>query len=216
MNTKADSRTKEETIKNLERNGFCVHPVASVADAVQVFFETILPPLSPRSASYGDSQTLAATGVLDRLRAQAGIELLEPFLEEYEYEEKFEERRKSLCVDLFLTGTNAVTCDGKLVNLDMWGNRVNGINFGPRHVVLFVGTNKIVADLDAGMEKIRRVIAPRNAARFERYPTPCQNTGDCVDCSSPNRICNVWSILDKCWPRQRIHIILIDETLGIG
>lgn len=216
MNESAKKQRLNETVHNLEHNGFCVHSAADAAEANATFFHSVLPALAPKSVSYGDSLTLHACGVLERLKAQSDIEMLAPFVEDHGFEEKFEERRKSLCVDLFLTGTNAITRDGKLINLDMWGNRINGINFGPRHVVLFVGTNKIVDDLQAGMEKIRHVIAPRNAARFERYPTPCQKTGVCVDCSSPNRICNAWSILDKCWPKERIHIILIDEPLGIG
>ena len=116
-------------------------------------------------------------------------------------------------MDVFITGVNAVTENGKLVNLDGTGNRVAALAFGPRHVIVLAGRNKVVADEAAARERVRNWAAPANAARLERK-TPCVKTLHCEDCSSPDRICNVWSITEKSWPKGRIKIVLVDEDLG--
>lgn len=90
--------------------------------------------------------------------------------------EKMEERRRTLSVNLFITGTNALTQKGQLVNLDMWGNRIDGISFGPAYVVLFIIIKKFRPDLEDAMHHVRMVVAPANASRFKRYPTSCKKT----------------------------------------
>ena len=129
-------------------------------------------------------------------------------------EEKLELRRQGLLVDLYLTGTNAVTEDGVLVNLDMIGNRVGAITFGPKKVVVFVGRNKIVPDLEAAMWRIKDYSAPANAMRLD-CKTPCVETSECADCSSPGRICNSWTVTEKSFPKGRITVVLINEELGL-
>ena len=124
-------------------------------------------------------------------------------------------RRQALHADLFLTGTNALTVKGQLVNLDMIGNRTGGILFGPKNVVLFIGINKITDDIEAAMHRIRTIAAPRNAMKHEGFRTPCRKTGVCMDCNSPDRICNVWTITEKCFPAGRIKVILIRQELGL-
>ena len=123
-------------------------------------------------------------------------------------------RRKSLLADLFITGSNAVTEGGILVNLDMTGNRACAINFGPKHVVILVGRNKIVSELEDAMVRIRNYAAPANAMRLEKK-TPCVKTSYCEDCNSPERICNVWTITEKSFPRGRIRVVLINQDLGL-
>jgi hypothetical protein len=115
---------------------------------------------------------------------------------------------------MFLTGTNAITIKGQLVNLDMIGNRVAGIAFGPKKVIIFVGVNKIVETIDEAMTRIKSIAAPMNAIRHTDLKTPCQKTGKCMECNSPHRICNTWLITEKAYPQGRIKIIIIDEKLG--
>ena len=117
-------------------------------------------------------------------------------------------------MDLFITGTNAVTETGELVNLDMYGNRVAGITFGPRHVVILVGRNKIVPDLEAAMVRIKEYAAPANTMRLDKK-TPCVKTSICEECKSPDRICNTWTITQKSFPKGRIKVVLINEVLGL-
>ena len=125
--------------------------------------------------------------------------------------QKAERRRKGLLADLFITGTNAVTEEGQLVNLDMVGNRVGAITFGPRHVVLLIGRNKVVADLDAAWERIKDYAAPANAMRLD-MKTPCVKTGRCEECRSPYRICNSWTVTEKSFPKGRIKVVLINAA----
>jgi len=91
---------------------------------------------------------------------------------------------------------------------------VAGLVFGPRHVIVTVGRNKVVPSLEAAMTRIRNHAAPANAARHG-FKTPCVKEGRCMDCRSPQRICNVWTITAKSYPKGRIAVILIEEDLGL-
>jgi hypothetical protein len=128
-------------------------------------------------------------------------------------DQMLERRRQSLLVDLFVTGTNAITEAGHLVNLDMIGNRVAAIIWGPKNVLLIVGRNKICGDLEDAMFRIKNYVAPVNTMNLSKK-TPCATTGVCHDCASPDRICNYWTITEKCFLKGRIKIILVNEDLG--
>ena len=121
---------------------------------------------------------------------------------------------RELLADLFITGTNAVTETGKLVNLDMTGNRVASITFGPKNVILLVGRNKVVPDLEDAMLRVKNYTAPVNAMRLD-MKTPCVSTSFCEECKSPSRICNTWTITEKSFPKGRNKIVLINADLGI-
>ena len=203
-----------ETLDALKANGFTPYLAADPARARQIILDEIVPEIGPKIVSYGDSMTLMETGVLDTFRADPNITFIDTFEPGVDRPEIIQRRRQALLSDLFLTGSNAVTRDGKLVNLDMIGNRVGGITFGPEQVILTVGTNKIVADVGQAMRRIRETAAPLNAKRHDKK-TPCTKTGRCMDCNSPDRICNVWTITEKSWPKGRIRIVLIDQELGL-
>ncbi|MRT94683.1 lactate utilization protein [Ancylomarina sp. 16SWW S1-10-2] len=201
-------------IKQLEINNFEVFLAKNTQSAKYIFENEILNKLKISSVSYADSITMRQTGILDVLRHMDSIEFIDTFDKDDSWEDKIGKRKKALTVDLFLTGTNAITEKGQLVNLDMIGNRVGSIAFGPQNVVLFIGKNKIVKNLDQAFNRIKTISAPLNAKRHENLNTPCQNTGVCSDCRSPQRICNTWTITEKSYPKNRIKIILIDEELG--
>jgi hypothetical protein len=129
------------------------------------------------------------------------------------YEKCMELRRNQLTADVFLTGTNAVTLDGKLVNVDGAGNRVAAMIFGPRKVIVVAGINKIVPDVAAAEQRIETIAAPMNSKR-RGSPNPCAVTGVCTDCQSPTRICKVTTILRKRPTHTDMHIFLIGEELG--
>ena len=107
-----------------------------------------------------------------------------------------------------------MTEDGRLVNLDMIGNRVAALTFGPLHVVVLVGVNKLVADLDDAMWRVKEFAAPANAMRLD-MKTPCARTSVCEQCKSPQRICNTWTITDKSFPKGRVKVVLINQVLGL-
>jgi len=118
-----------------------------------------------------------------------------------------------LTADYLITSTNAITLDGQLVNLDGQGNRVAAMCFGPKKVILVVGLNKVAPDLETAMARVKHHAAPINAIRLRRA-TPCVETGLCSDCQSPERICNMWSIIEGHLVANRIHVKLVGEDLG--
>ncbi|MDM8539156.1 lactate utilization protein, partial [Desulfobacterales bacterium HSG17] len=170
--------------------------------------------LKPETISWGGSVTFAGSGIYNEILAQKEISFIDTTAKDTPHEEKHERRRQALLVDLFFTGTNAITEDGYLVNLDMIGNRVAALTFGPKNVVVIVGRNKIVPELEDAMLRIKNYVAPANAIRLD-MKTPCIKTGRCQDCKSTERICNNWSINEKSFPKGRVKVILINQDLGL-
>ena len=115
--------------------------------------------------------------------------------------------------DVFLSSANALTDDGILINIDGNSNRVSCIAQGPKKVIFIVGINKICSDLDSAMKRARNIAAPANAQRFD-IKTPCKETGKCFDCKSPDTICCQFLITRYSRHKDRIHVILVNDTLG--
>jgi L-lactate utilization protein LutB len=207
-----------ERLKNcgeaLQANAFEAFVAEDTAQARNIVLEEIFPRTGAKSASWGDSMTLHATGILDALMNYPGLSIIKTFEAGVRRTEIIERRRQALLVDLFITGTNAITECGKLVNLDMMGNRVAAITFGPKTVVILVGRNKIVPDIASAMSRIKDYTAPINAMRHE-FKTPCVATARCSDCKSPQRLCNTWTITERSFPEGRIKVVLINEDLGL-
>ncbi|MBF0302549.1 MAG: lactate utilization protein [Desulfamplus sp.] len=199
--------------ENFEENNFEVFIAQSVEEAKENVLNKIMPPLEVKSISWGGSITFIATGLFHILKDDERYKVINTFDKTISAEEQMERRRQSLLVDLFITGTNAITEDGKLVNLDMIGNRIGGITFGPRNVIILVGRNKICCDIDDAMYRIKNYAAPVNTMNLDKK-TPCSKTGFCHNCQSPDRICNTWVITEKCFPAKRVKIVLINEDLG--
>ena len=210
-----NSQSVEKLFSQLRRNNFLPYFVEDLKSAKDLFFNELLPEINPKSISYADSITLKKTQILEDVRDLSNIRFIDTFDKTLSWEEVIERRRQALLVDLFLTGTNAITEDGELVNLDMIGNRINGIVFGPRNVVLTIGVNKIVKDLVEAKRRVKEISAIQNAMRHESFNLPCTKKGYCLDCSNEKRICNVWSIIERCYPKNRIRIIFINKELGL-
>jgi hypothetical protein len=201
--------------KALENNNFEVFLADNPVHAKEIVLEELLPNIKPETASWGDSLTLRSTGLLEVIKKNPDIHFIETFDKTVPRDEVIERRRQALLVDLFLAGTNAITATGKLVNLDMIGNRVAAITFGPQNVIIFLGRNKIVANIEEAMERIKNYAAPINAIRHKNFKIPCRETSYCTDCKSPDRICNIWSIIEKSFPKGRIKVVLINQDLGL-
>lgn len=205
---------KLEGVKeNLEKNNFEVHIAQSAAAAKDIALERIIPGLDAKSVSWGGSMSFVGTGLFHALKDDPDLEVLNTFDKSLPVEHMLELRRRSLMVDLFITGTNVVTEAGQLVNLDMIGNRVAAMMWGPKHVLLIVGRNKICPDLEDAMFRIKNYAAPVNTMNLDKK-TPCRKTGVCHDCNSPDRICNYWTITEKCFSKGRIKVILVNEDMG--
>jgi L-lactate utilization protein LutB len=200
--------------KALEANNFEVYLAENSHQARRIALEEIIPRTGAKSVAWGGSMTYLATDLYTILKNDARLTVIDTFDKSVSADESLQRRRQALLADVFITGTNAVTETGQLVNLDMIGNRIAALTFGPRHVILFVGRNKIVSDLEAARERIKNYAAPANAMRLDKK-TPCTQTGACEDCKSPDRICNTWTITEKSYPKARIKVVLINEELGL-
>ena len=198
----------------LEANNFEVYLADDKAQAADLVLGSLLPESGAKSISWGGSMTFVGSGLYDALKDRTDLEVIDGIDKDASDEVKTERRRQALLVDLYIAGTNAVTEEGQLVNLDMIGNRIGALTFGPKTVVVLVGRNKVVADVEEAMYRIKNYAAPTNAMRLD-MKTPCVKTSYCEECSSPKRICNTWTITEKSFPKGRIKVVLINEDLGL-
>jgi L-lactate utilization protein LutB len=200
----------ERTIKALKKNNFEAVFVADSKTALEEVMNLIPDGIT---VGVGGSVTLTQVGILKALEKKK-IHLIWPNQQAKDMDERMELIRKSFSSDIFLSGTNAVTEDGKLFNVDATGNRVGAMFVGPKKTIIVTGVNKIVKDLEAAEKRVKEWIAPQNAKRLGRK-TPCVETGVCGDCSSPDRICNIYVTLAKRPARTEVVVMLIGEALGI-
>lgn len=121
--------------------------------------------------------------------------------------------RKAFISDTYFASSNAVTEDGELYNVDGNGNRVSAMIFGPKQVILVVGKNKIVKDMDEAVRRVETVAAPKNTVRLN-CATPCAKTGECAHCHSDARICCSYVRLGQQRVPDRIKVIIVNEELG--
>lgn len=189
-----------QTLESLKKNNFTVHFFETSEDARGELLDELK---NAKSISRGGSVTVDKLGIIEMIKERG-----------YPFQDYVtpEERRASVGAEYYVTGTNAITMDGKLVNIDGCGNRVAAMSYGPSKVFIVCGVNKIVANVEEGLRRIERVAAPKNVKRLEKN-TPCAKTNTCEDCDSPERICRNTLIVTKPF-KDRITIYLINEELG--
>ena len=122
-------------------------------------------------------------------------------------------KKKSLLSDWFLTGTNAISSEGHIVNIDHSGNRVAAMLYGPENVVIIIGKNKIEETLEEAIKRAKNTAAPLNAKR-SGYNAPCVELNRCIDCNSKDRVCNSLVIIEGQAKKSRIKIFILDQELG--
>jgi len=207
----------QELIEKLNQNNISAFYVENKSQALEKVMSMI-----PEGAvvGFGDSLTLRQTGVVEALE-NGDYTFLNPWRSGISVEENIELKKRALTSDVFVTGTNALTLDGKIVNVDGHGNRVAAMLFGPSKVIIVVGVNKIVRDLDEALKKIRNKTAPANVKchpDLDPMP-PCGTTGVCSDCFSPWRICNKTVIIEREYNNNKytpiITVVIVGEELGI-
>jgi hypothetical protein len=200
----------ERTINALKKNSF---EGVYVSDSKAALEEVMKRIPDGATVGAGGSVTLTQIGLLDALKNRK-IQLILPLQQARNDEEKLELFRKCFSADIFLSSTNAVTEDGKLYNVDATGNRAGAMFIGPKKTIIVCGVNKMVKDLEAAEKRVREWVAPQNAKRLSKK-TPCVETGVCSDCSSPDRICNIYVRLAKKPARTEVVVILVGENLGL-
>ncbi len=199
-------------VEALKRNGFDAVYVEDSATACQTVLSMIP---SGATIGFGGSLTLEETGLLSRLR-EGDYQLINPPWVELSMsrEQRLPLRRQAMVADVFLSSTNALTLDGRLVNTDATGNRLAPMMFGPKRTILVAGVNKITRSLDEALDRVSSVAAPPNAKRLN-CDTPCVTTGLCGDCRSKDRICNVTVILHRKTRGVDLSVVVVGEELGL-
>lgn len=197
----------KKILEKLNSRFFTAHYCETSADAKKLALEII----GNDSAGFGGSISVDSLGIYEALK-EKGSEVHWHW--KAEGAEKAKERGLSLKTDIFLSSVNALTRDGRILNVDGTGNRVAGLCYGPKRVLLIVGKNKLVDSIEEGLERMRRDCCPPNAQR-QNLKTPCAITGKCADCKSADRMCNVFTVTEY-MPKgfSEYHVILVDEDLG--
>jgi L-lactate utilization protein LutB len=202
----------ENALSSLRKNGFETFYFSTPEEAVSKVLDMV-----PKGAlvGIGGSVTLREMGLLKSLE-EKGVELADHWTARHggaTREEVMRIRRQHLNSDVFITSTNAVTETGELVNVDGTGQRVAAMIFGPKKVIVVAGVNKIAGDLDECLWRASNVASPMNAKRLSRK-TPCTVTGECEDCDSPERICNITTIIHRRPRETEVTVILVGKELG--
>jgi len=167
-----------------------------------------------KSIGFGGSLSVADLKLTTPLAAD-GKEILNHGFPDLTPEQKMDTMRRQLTCDLFLTGANAVTLDGRIVNIDGNGNRVASMMFGPKKVIIVIGRNKLVdGDTCAAIRRIKEKASPPNAMRLSKQ-TPCATAGTCADCNAPQRICRITTILDRRPTLTDTHVLVVNEDMGL-
>lgn len=167
---------------------------------------------SGKTISWGGSMTISQLGIKEQL-VRRGLNILDRD-NAATPEEKHRMQQQTFFCDYYLMSSNAVTRDGKLVNIDGIGNRVAALIYGPARVFVVVGKHKICATEAEALDRVRNIAAPKNAARLSRE-TPCADTGVCHDCLEEQSICSHIVVTRRSWHKGRITVVLVDEELGI-
>ena len=210
----------KKTVENLRRNNMVPYVVEKGSDVLPLL-KTLLP--EGASVGVGGSETLTKLGVISFLR-EGNYKFFDRYAKGLTRPEAVEAMRQSLLADVFLTSSNAVTEKGELYNVDGNGNRVAALCFGPKEVLVIVGANKIVKDIKAAEERVKKIAAPKNCQRLA-LPSPCSKTGECVSlslenrelcdgCATESRICSSYVISGYQRNKDRIKVIICKESMG--
>jgi hypothetical protein len=201
----------EQIIKSLKKRNMNGFYFENSKEAVEAICRMV-----PEDAlvGLGGSETIIESGLVDALR-KMNIRLLDRYEEGVTPERVAEMRQEGLLSDVYITSSNAISSDGKIVNMDGTGNRVAAMIYGPKKVIFMVGMNKAVISLEDAITRIKTIAGPMNSIRVNMN-TPCSKLGFCADphCHPPNRICSQLVILEANLIPDRINVVLVGEELG--
>ena len=198
-------RTIEALNKN-NMNGYLVNTKEELIEKIKELVK------ENSTVACGGSMSLFETGIIDHLRS-GRYNFLDRYKEGLSKEELTQLFKESFFADAYFASSNAVTEDGKLYNVDGNGNRVAAMLFGPEKVILVVGVNKIVKNIDEAVIRNKEISAPTNAKRLNKM-TPCTKVGYCMDCKSNDKICREFTVISSQGNKDRIHVIFMNENIG--
>ncbi len=203
------ARLGNTLVKRLSEKGFHASYVPSREEALAEVLKII-----PEGASVGipGSVTIREIGAMEKL-AERGCKVIHHWDPSLSPEERRDALQQELLADFFLTSSNALTLDGLLVNIDGNGNRVSGMAWGKNTLIFVIGLNKVANSLDDAIARTRNMATPPNSLRLG-LKTPCAATGVCVNCNSPDRVCNALLVLERATGGRTSHVILVGENLG--
>lgn len=200
-----NEKLAQKVIQGLSSRNMSGYYAASAEEAKKIALDLI-----PEGSvvTMGGGMSVHEIGLVDALKTGNYN-----FLDRDQAEDKRAAMLAAYDADFFLSGCNAITEDGILINIDGNSNRVSAIAQGPKKVLFIVGMNKVCSDVDGGLKRARNVAAPINAQRFG-LDTPCTKTGSCFNCKSPDTICCQFLVTRYSKHADRIHVILVNDSLG--
>ncbi len=203
--TKRNELLAQKVISGINSRNMTGYYAADKEEALKIALSLI-----PKGSTIamGGSVSAGEIGLVDVVKTEKYN-----FIDRSKAEDKRAAELAAYDADVFLGSANAITEDGVMVNIDGNSNRVSAYAYGPKKLVLIVGMNKVTADVDAAMKRARNIAAPVNAQRFG-LSTPCSKTGSCLNCKSPDTICCQFLVTRFSRHKDRIHIIMVNDTLG--
>ena len=198
-------RTIEAINKN-NMNGYLVNTKEELIEKIKELVK------ENSTVSCGGSMSLFETGVIEHLRS-GRYKFLDRYKEGLSREDITKIFKESFFADAYFASSNAVTEDGKLYNVDGNGNRVAAMLFGPEKVILVVGVNKIVSNIEEAIKRNKEISAPANAKRLDKM-TPCSKVGYCMKCKGNDKICREFTVISSQINKDRIHVIFMNESIG--
>lgn len=196
----------DELKRNCEINRFDFDYVETIEEGCQLVNQMIH---EGDVVSHGGSVTLNECGIIDLLKSRKDI----TYLDRENCEDVQKLYRECFSADVYLTSSNAITKKGELYNVDGNGNRVAAMLFGPKKVIVIIGVNKIVENIDEAVKRVEEVAAVKNNIRLNKK-NPCVQAGHCVHCNSPVKICREYTLITSSAIEKRIHIICVNQNLG--
>ena len=194
-----------DLVNIFQQYGYIIKTFNNSSDTIEELLKEIS---LDESIGIGGSTTIQELGVYELLQERGN---------EVHWHWKAENKKEALELakqsSVYISSVNAITEDGKIINIDGTGNRVASMIYGHKNVFLIIGKNKVCKNYDEAVDRIRTVAAPKNAERL-KINTPCRFTGKCNDCDSPDRMCNAEVVLHRKPKGTNIHIYLVDEELG--
>ncbi len=203
-----DKQAVEKVLEGLKKRNMTAY-FEETSEKAKELILSLIP--ADAAVSWGGSQTVAKMGLLDAIR-EKGCTTYD-FFSGKDAEESREIYSRAVMSDYYLMSTNAITEDGILINIDGRGNRVANLIYGPSHVIIVAGVNKIAPDMESALYRARNTASPLNTVRLNKK-TPCVTTGKCEDCFAPDGICNQFVFTRRSRDAGRIIVVLVGEELG--